>query len=74
MVVSCVVGGFSLPSVSPGLNAAPPRGESVLLPVKVTPKTHNSQTGSRESTGGDLPLETGQSSRGRECGTPLESS
>lgn len=28
----------------PCLNAAPLSGESVVLPVKVTPKTHNSQT------------------------------
>lgn len=47
----------------PCLNAAPPSGESVILPVKVTPKTHNSQTGSRKSTGSGQPSVTGQSSR-----------
>lgn len=45
------------------LIAAPPSGESVVLPVKVTPKTHNSQTGSRKSTGSGQPSVTGQSSR-----------
>lgn len=60
------VGGLSLPSVSPCLNAAPPRGESVVLPVKVTPKTHDSQSGGRESPGGGRLSGIGQSSRGRD--------
>lgn len=61
VVVSGVVGGYHCPP-SPCFNSAPPSGESVVLPVKVTPKTHNSHTGSRKSTGSSRSSVTGQSS------------
>lgn len=43
--------GLSLPALSRALTQLLLGGESVVLPVKVIPKTHNSQTGSRKCTG-----------------------
>lgn len=62
VVCVCVWGGYHCPPSPTHLDAAPPSGESVILPVKVTPKTHNSQTGSRKSTGSGQPSATGPSS------------
>lgn len=56
--------GLSLPF--PCLNAAPPSGESLVLPVKVTPKTHNAQTGSMKSTGSGQPVSDRSVLQGRD--------